>query len=66
VLRCASYQGLQKRQGKAEPSWVQVITLPREPDLLEEKLAQLADLIRQAMTEDSEAVAIVLLPKRNE
>jgi hypothetical protein len=31
---------------------------------LEEKLAQLADLIRQVMTEDSESVAIVLLPER--
>lgn len=66
VLDCASYQGIQKRQGKAEPSWAWVITLPREPDLLEKELAQLADLIRQVMTEDSEPVAIVLLPKRNE
>ena len=66
VLRCASYQGIQKRQGKAEPSWARVITLPREPDLLEEKLTRLTNLIRQVMTEDSESVAIVLLPERNE
>jgi hypothetical protein len=66
VLRCVSYQGIQKRREKAEPSWARVITLPRERDLLEEKLAQLADLIRRVMTEDSESMAIVLLPERNE